>query len=127
MLNKFLGRLPKEDHIGYWIPYDRILQSYPIDQTTGELLIGEQFFFAFETEEITINDIALNQQYVESSLPMEIITSSDLDFKVGDKIIFEDRIKMIVGVAVLLDREDINIGIGFNPRVRIHHRRLTLS
>jgi hypothetical protein len=127
MLNKFLSRLPNEDHIGYWIPYERITQSYPIDSTTGELLIGEQFFFAFDTEEITINDLAMNQSYVESSLPMEITTSSILDFKVGDKIIFYDRIKLIAGVAVLFNQDDINVGVGFNPKVKRYYTRLTLS
>lgn len=126
MLNKFLSRLPNEDHIGYWISYDRTTQKYP-KSDEDELLLGEQFFFAFDTEEVTINDQAMNQTYVESSLPMEILTSSTLDFKVGDKIIFFDRVKFIAGVAILFDRDDITVGIGFNPQVKRYYTRLTLS
>lgn len=138
MINKFLGRLPNEDHIGYLISQKNVRkqenstttfndQGYPKDSVTNELLLGEQFLFAYETDEFTEMTEVMGQHFIENTLPMEIITSSNLEFKVGDKVVFENRTKLIIGVTVRFTREDINVSIGFNPTVRRHHTVLTLD
>jgi hypothetical protein len=132
MINKFLGRLQNEDHIGYLVQYDRNLetrggQKYSINSETGETLLGEQFFFAFETDEFNTLETAVGQTHIDVTLPMEIVTSSPLEFKVGDKIVFYERIKFITGVSTVFTRDDITIGIGFNPKVQRYYTRLTLS
>jgi hypothetical protein len=136
MINKFLSRLPKEDHIAYWIPQENVKsnpneQEYPKpkyreDEQEG-LFLGEQFFFAFETDEFTELQEVMGQQYIDNSLPMEISTSSTLEFKVGDKIVFYDRIKLITAVGVMFMQDDITIGVGFNPNIKRYYTRLTLS
>jgi hypothetical protein len=129
MLNKFLTRLPNEDNIAYHIPYDRETedqggQTYP---TPEGLFRGEQFFFAFETDEFSSLDTAMGQTHIDVTLPMEIATSSIIDFKVGDKVIFYNRVKLITGVSIIFTTDDITIGVGFTPTIKRHYTRLTLS
>ena len=119
MLNKFLSRLPNEDHIGYWIQFNDRTQTYT--ET------GEQFSFAFDTDETTNMENTMRQTFIDVTLPMEITTSSIIDFKIGDRIILYDKVKLITNVATLYTNDNINVALNFNPKVKRYYTRLTLS
>jgi hypothetical protein len=119
MFNKFLSRLPNEDHIGYWISFDNNTQTYT--ET------GEQFSFAFDTDDVNAMETTMGQTFIDVSLPMEITTSSEIDFKIGDRIVFFDKVKLITNVASLYTNDNITVAIGFNPQVKRYYTRLTLS
>jgi len=119
MFNKFLRRLPNEFNKATYYPFNETTQTH--EET------GEAFYFAFETNEVNSTITVLRQIFSDTTGPVIISTSSDLPFKVGDKIAFNGNMKLITDTALLYMEDDIHRSVDFFPNVDLYYKRLSLS
>ena len=119
MINQDLRRLPDEVHKDFW---------YPFDQKTQEnLTTGETFYYAFGGEDINSQVTVMRSLYVDATNALTIFTSSNLDFKIGDKVEIKGIKKLITDVGTQYQTPDYQLSIDFQPNVNIYYRTLILS
>jgi hypothetical protein len=119
MFNRFLRRLPDEFNKATYYPFNETTQTH---ENTGEL-----FYFAFETNEVNGTFTVLRQIFSDATGPVIISTSSDIDFKVGDQIEFDGKVKLITDTALLYLENDILRSVDFRPNANLYYKRLSLS
>lgn len=119
MFNKYLQRLPNEFNKATYYPFNETTQTHDVT--------GEEFYFAFETNEVNSTTRVLRQIFSDATGPLLISTSSNLDFKVGDKIQFQGKLKLITDVSLLYIEDDIMRSVDFFPNVDLYYKRLSLS
>jgi hypothetical protein len=119
MFNKYLRRLPDEVHKAIWYPFDETSQTY--------LTNGETFYYAFDSEDLDSQVVVMQSLYTNATRPLILNTSSELDFKVGDKIEVRGVLKLITDVGTKLLNSDYQLSIDFQPNIPLYYRILVLS
>jgi hypothetical protein len=119
MFSQFLRRLPEEHNRAIWYPFD--------ENTQRHLTTGETFYFAFETDETNSVIKPLRTIYSDATGPMIIRTSSNLEFKIGDKIEFEGKLKAITDISNFYTQPDLLRSVDFQPVVQYYYKELFLS
>jgi NifB/MoaA-like Fe-S oxidoreductase len=119
MFNRFLRRLPNEVHKATWYPFD--------EKTQKHLTTGETFYYAFNGEELDSQIVVMSSLYTNSTQALILNTSSDLQFKVGDKIEVRGVSKLITDVGTKFLDNDYQLSIDFQPNIEPFYRILVLS
>lgn len=119
MFNKFLQRLPNEVHKAEWYPFD--------EKTQKHLTTGEVFFYAFGGEDINSQVTVMRSLLTDATNALPVLTSSTLDFHVGDKVEVRGIKKLITDIGIQFQNPDYELSVDFQPNVNIYYRTLILS